>query len=291
MLTILLFLFLLGIITKSDMAASYASMGLRIWYQSMIPALFPFMVLSGIFIKTQKAEKISPVCYVVFIGFLCGFPMGARTIAQLYSMGRLSKEECRWLLSFCNNIGPAYMTGLVIPLLHVKYPVLCLLGFYGIPFLYGIVRYYFLRRRNLIPNVNTPLLQNETFFRKNLLAAMEEAIADSVRGILNLGGYLILFCLFNLLPDWLFGRSLPMLSPFWEITSGLQFLQGRHPVYCLTMLTFGGLSCLAQTASSLAGSDLSAHIGEYTLHKTILSFGVFLYFASIQLILPGFFKG
>ena len=34
-------------LTNSSLSLAYAALGLRLWYEKMVPVLFPFMVLSG----------------------------------------------------------------------------------------------------------------------------------------------------------------------------------------------------------------------------------------------------
>lgn len=87
----------------------YAFTGLTLWFQKMIPTLFPFMILSGILVRMNLTEYfakvLSPILkpvfkvsnngvYCMLLGFLCGFPMGAKVIADLYErqkfhMGKL----------------------------------------------------------------------------------------------------------------------------------------------------------------------------------------------------------
>lgn len=142
-------------------AGALAANGLTLWFSKMIPALFPFMILSGLFLSTGfsnlLARLAAPVLQPVFqttdaclfcilTGFFCGFPMGARVCAQSLQQKKISRREASWLLAFINNIGPVYFSGYVLTLFPVRTPLTVWLGMYLLPFLYGIVLRYTLYR-------------------------------------------------------------------------------------------------------------------------------------------------
>jgi hypothetical protein len=87
--------------------------------------------------------------------------------------------------------------------------------------------------------------------------------------MLQLGGYRILFNLLNLIPHVLTGHAVAILSPLFEITGGLMQLKDSLPLYSLLVLSFGGLSCIAQTYSCIGDTDLS--LCDYCMHKIILT--------------------
>ena len=49
----------------------------------------------------------------VALGFIGGYPVGARTAIALYENGQCSRAEAERLLAFCNNSGPAFILGVV----------------------------------------------------------------------------------------------------------------------------------------------------------------------------------
>ena len=98
---------------------------------------------------------------------------------------------------------------------------------------------------------------------------------------------MILFNLLNLVPHILLGKPLAALSPLLEITGGLTILGDAFPLFSLLALSFGGLSCIAQTYSSIKPSDLS--IGSYILHKIILTILNLLFYLGWFLLLPSTF--
>jgi hypothetical protein len=158
----LFFLLLIALIlTHSTTALSLAADGLNLWLTKMIPALFPFMILSGMMVGLGLTENFSiilypllrllfhvrkNVCYAIIMGFLCGFPMGAKVSADLLERKLITRQEASFLLAFCNNIGPVYFCGFVLPLLGRREVWPYLFGMYGIPLLYGILlRFTFYR--------------------------------------------------------------------------------------------------------------------------------------------------
>ena len=303
----ILFSFLLGMLMRSDLSKSYALLGLEVWSRGALPSLFPFMLLSGTIIRMNLAEKVAGIfhvgfnklfrcsraaTYVIFVGFLCGFPMGARTIAELMERKALTKEEGRWLLAFCNHLGPAFLTAVALPILKVRSVPFILMGQYGIPFLYGMVLRHTLFRGLRISSHQDKSHEKDAQMEicekrspspiKDLPEAIFEAVKSSVSGILILGGYVVFFTLLNLIPHLLLQKPCPLISPLFEITSGIMTLGDSHKVYSLTCLSFGGISCLAQTYCSLQNTELREELPEYFFHKCILTGISFLYYSALS---------
>lgn len=289
--TILAFILTVIILSFPAECLSFSLNGLNLWFERMIPTLFPFMVLSGIMIRMNltgsfvkilnpilgKLFKLNADCiYGIVIGFLCGFPMGAHVAAQLYEQKRITKAEASLLLSFCNNIGPVYFLSFVIPTLKLNGIFPYLFAMYGLPFLYGLFLRYTIYR-NDIPLIS----RSRTAYNvpMPLLKALDESVFNSLYSIAKLGGYMIFFNLLFILPS-LFVRILPMgdalsglltggTGCLLEITGGIGLLGDRAPYWVLCVLPFGGFSCIAQTYSMIKDTDLS--ITEYVMHKMILT--------------------
>ncbi len=309
-LLLLFCLFLIGcILTHSALSLSYASMGLELWFTKMIPTLLPFMILSGIMVRMQLTEKLAMliypvvgpifrvrknVCYCMMMGFLCGFPMGARVISELYVRQMITKREAEFLLSFCNNIGPVYFCSFVLPLLERKLIFPYLFGMYGIPLLYGLIlRFTVFRDLKMNPlkiHYGTGLCCCEEKQRntmERLLKETNEAVFASLQSMLILGGYMILFNLLNLVPHIILGHQVFLTAPLLEITGGLIQLKDTLPLYSLLTLSFGGLSCIAQTYSCISETDLS--ICNYILHKVFLTFLNGMFYLCWSLLDPASF--
>lgn len=280
-----------------ELSLQYACTGLMLWFQKMIPTLLPFMILSGILISMNLTDRfvrlLHPALhflygttpngsYTLLMGFLCGFPMGARIAGELRRKSLLTRKEAECLLVFCNNIGPVYFLSFVVSTLSLDRPLLPFLVMYGIPLSYGIVM------MRMIPSkVTTDLVSlshlpqhkqaSQTTGKlgapaasEGLLNAIDSAILSGLIGIGKLGGYMVFFNLLNILfvP---FTRLPSFLLHFYqctlEITSGIAGCGNAYPYLVLIMLPFGGFSCIAQTYSMIRGTDLS--IRPYLFHKGI----------------------
>ena len=308
--TVLTFLFLVlaaCILGNPALSMHYACIGLELWFQKMIPALLPFMILSGIMIRLGLTEKVAmllypvvgPLCrirknvvYAMMLGFLCGFPMGAKVTADLYDRQMITRREAEYLLAFCNNIGPVYFCSFALPLLGRTKRLPYLFGMYGLPLLYGLLLRFTCFRdlpsesRDGQDGSGTVKPQEKTS-AESLLKAIDDSVRTSLQSILSLGGYMILFNLLNLLPHMLLDRAPVLLAPLLEITGGLSMLDSSLPLYSLLVLSFGGLSCIAQTYSCIGHTDLS--VPDYIRHKVVLTVGNALFYLLWFLFWPSSF--
>lgn len=290
LLSCILFLLIALLLIFPAQSIVYSARGLELWFQKMIPSLFPFMVLSGMLVRLNLTDavvrlfkpvlrplfRVNDKCiYAIIIGFLCGFPMGAQVTATLYRDKLITKREAEYLLSFCNNIGPVYFLSFALPVLGISNALPALGGMYGIPLLYGI----FLRYTNYSDISMNPLSTHLTEPDiKLFIPTLDQVIMDSLGGITKLGGYMIVFNMLNLLPCFLIHN--PLLSActscFLEISGGLSVMSQEYQFWGLIMLQFGGLSCLFQTYTMIKDTDLSILL--YLKNKIIITVLCFFYY-------------
>ena len=113
----LLFSFLLS----GEIVASAVRSALWLCAHTVIPALFPFLVISGLLTpsvigaRLPGARLFSRVLHLpeagitaFFLGALCGFPIGAKTAADLCRTGSVTREEGGRLAALSANTGPAF---------------------------------------------------------------------------------------------------------------------------------------------------------------------------------------
>ena len=117
-----------ALVAAPEQAMEGAKNGLALCFNVIVPSLFPFFVLSSLVVDLGLAAwlgralegvmrplfRVSGSCSAaVVLGFIGGYPVGARTALQLYQQGLCSKAEAERLLAFCNNSGPAFIFGVV----------------------------------------------------------------------------------------------------------------------------------------------------------------------------------
>lgn len=291
------------------LTANYAYIGLKVWFENMIISLFPMMVIVNLLLMTKLyvpfiqpfAKLLYPVFrlpveafFVIFFGFLGGFPIGAKLTCQLYEDHLISEDMANYLLAFVNQIGPAYFSGFVlIHILSSKAAVPIYLPYflmYGVPLLYGILLRYTVYYNGLsADSLNCPKEQKKNALsladsknnacKRNLsiLSNIPYAIQNSCEQITILGGYMIICNALRALIA-VFLKKHKYISLFGhcilEISGGLKALHVNiaaslyYPVWVFSLLSFGGICCFLQTASLLTCSKLS--IKKYMLHKIIL---------------------
>ncbi len=118
----------LAMVLAPGQAMEGARSGLTLCGNVIIPSLFPFLILSALVVELGLAAKmgkaLGPMMAPLFrvngscaaavaLGFIGGYPVGARTAINLYQKGFCSRSEAQRLLAFCNNSGPAFILGVV----------------------------------------------------------------------------------------------------------------------------------------------------------------------------------
>lgn len=295
--TIAYLLLLIMVLSQPSSTFQYAYSGLYQWAVKMVPTLFPFMMISSIMlysgIDIELGRIISRLLsraycyseyglYAIFIGFLCGFPMGAKVVSELYENGKISRGEAESLLGFCNNIGPAYFLGIILPMLgecgfHNKLPFI--FGMYGIPALYGIIlsRIYHKRKNNANEQNNFAQTKVQSQPQPSLPSLLKRACLENTQSLILLGGYITFTNAFRVSLDFLplSDNVKAIVSSLIEIIGGVQTIYltdmtNAVKVFCImTALCFGGISCFLQASSFLEGSKLS--LTDYLKHKLIIT--------------------
>ena len=118
----------LALILWPEQAMEAMRDGIALCGNVILPSLFPFFVLSSLVVELGMSQYLGrllePVMAPLFrvngscatalaLGFVGGYPVGARTAIQIYENGQCSRTEAERMLAFCNNSGPAFILGVV----------------------------------------------------------------------------------------------------------------------------------------------------------------------------------
>jgi len=219
----------------------------------IIPSLFPFLVCGGLFIALGFARVCSrwlswlmrPLfnlpgagALAVVLGLVSGYPVGAKTAADLYASGECTKAEAERMLAFCNNSGPLFILGAVGAgmlqnpalgrMIYISHIISALLV--------GFI-FRFVGNEKKAPGGGkpppacggSPLLKGvlkPAALPQTAGEAVVPAMYGAIKTMLLICGFVILFgVLGNLLPDF---ASLPLLRPvtvgLLEMTNGVSLL-------------------------------------------------------------------
>lgn len=275
--------------------------GLTLCGNVIIPSLFPFFVLSNITVSLGFAKYLGkllePIMRPLFnvsgdcaaalmLGFVGGYPVGARTALSLYENGNCSKAEAERLLSFCNNSGPAFVLGVVGAGIFSSSKIGLIL--YLVHFLASIVVGIIFRGWGRgAPGSGKKKVS--AFRAVTFSKAFVDSVKASVQSTVNICGFVIFFTV--LIRMLFLSGIIPALSAFLgstfaflgfdsdiaeslltgiiEISSGVWSLKGIAINGAVAMASFmlgwAGISVHFQTLSLIGDSDLS--VKSYILGK------------------------
>ena len=241
--------------------------------------------------------------FALVLGILSGYPVGAKITASLRENNKLSQVEAQRLASFTNNSGPLFIIGTIgigmyknvyigYLILFIHYISAITVGF--------IFRFY--------KKTDTIIINNKTSFKDALLKLklakiknnktigqiLGESVKSSLETISMVGGFVILFSviselfkvsgIFEKLGQLIFPNNLQPFSNglfmgIIEITNGINILSSINGINGIIitcgLVSFSGLSILAQTSSMIYKSDIKMNI--YFISKLLHSIFSILY--------------
>lgn len=258
---------LIILLARSAVAAEAVRRGLALCARSVIPALFPYFVVSGLFISLGFAEsvgrRLAPLtrqlfgvggagAAAFFLGLLGGYPVGGRTVGQLYRAGELEKDEAEHLLAFCNNAGPSFILGVAglgcFGSLRAGAILYCIHAVSAV--LVGL----FLRKSSKY----RPASQRQIAPPQKLLPAFLSSVQEAAEAMLRLCGFVVFALVVQAVLAEGTGLRHPAFLGFIELTGGVAGLGNSKVdfVWAAALLGWGGLSVHGQTAAVLGGTDL-----------------------------------
>lgn len=296
-----------GLLVLPQLASQAARDGITLCLDIIVPSLFPFFVLSTLTVELGLAQylgrilegvmrplfRLNGACSAaVVMGFLGGYPVGARTAIALYEKGNCTKTEAERLLSFCNNSGPAFILGAVGAGIFggSKVGWLLYLAHVLASLTVGLVfRFYKFRE----PAGRSPRQDNKKVVR--LSAAFTDSVRSSFNAMLNVCAFVIFFAVAIrlLYASGILSES-PLLAGLIEVTSGLWMLKGlgtdiaQKLAMAAFMLGWAGLSVHCQVLSFIGESGLRSwtYIVGKLMHGGISSLYIWVILKVFNFSLP-----
>lgn len=293
------------IIFDSESTAESASQAILLCTKTVIPSLFPLMVLSILLCSSLSGGELNclrplgrllkiPQGYesLLIPAALGGYPVGAQTIHQAYQEGGISKRSAQRLLTFCNNAGPSFIFGIVGAQFDSRiYPWLLwliqLLSAATVAFLIPSGE-----ECGMSPKVTDPI-------------SFTAAIKKAIKSMAEICGCILLFRVFIRFVE----KSFLLCLPIWlqtiiigilELSNGCVQLNqiidpGMRFLAASTLLSFGGICVQMQTRAVTGSLGIKSYLqGKLlqTLISLILSFalGAFIFtdgaFRHIPAVIP-----
>lgn len=255
--------------------------GLLLWYQTLIPSLLPFLLLTNALSETNSYQAIaihsknkhSNYTYTltaVFLGNLCGYPIGGKILNDFVKNNYLSPEYANQILSICSQASPMFLIGYVhLHILKGEIPLGIFLFSIYFPI---IVLLPFLMKKNALSPTSSV-----SSYKKMCIC---DTFMHTVQTMVMIGLYIVIFSIIiEIVLSFHQPTSSKILLSFLEITNGLKLLEQlplpqyiELPLLC-ALSAFGGLCSAFQIKGVL--NYLNANIKKYLLHKFILSTGTF----------------
>ena len=237
--------------------------GLTVWAYNVVPALFPFTVLTTIALKLKPRTKHSVTkllfgisCDNIFLtSLLCGYPIGAKAIAD----SNADNVAAVRMSAFCSSAGPIFMIATVgATLLQSTTATVIVVSSHILSVIANGLVY---RRKDTYE-----LLDNDTNFNA---ADFGNTIINSALSIISVGGLIALFYMLsdmirNILPTTVNDSLvLSFAIGLLEMTNGVFGVckltdVATATVLCSTLLAFGGMCVFLQCYAFLGKKNVKA---------------------------------
>lgn len=262
-------LFTTLLLTHPSEAAGAVREGLALCFQTVIPSLFPFLAVSALLLRLGLGHVLHPLCAPFMVslfglrgicalplitGLVGGYPTGAKSAAELYDQGVVTKSEAELLLGFCNNCGPGFLLGYVGAgvLGSSRAGAYLFLVHAAAALLTGMILCRLPRKTE-----PAPLPCGVPMERATLSGAVTASVSSALTSVLSISAYVVLFrtaaALFPDLPAMIVGAV--------EMVSGMAALSPDRTGFVLAaaMAGWGGVSVHCQTISAAGGLSMKYH--------------------------------
>lgn len=269
-----------------------ARIGMDVCIKTVVPSLFPFLVLSALLnsaLLGRRMRLLQPIAALlqvpkqamglIVVGLLGGYPVGAQVVGQAHRDGYLSGSDAKRMAAFCSNAGPAFLFGIgagLFPKLWICFLIWAI----------HIVSSWCVAL--LTPCDTTQSAQNCT----TRVITLPQAVTKSVATMATICGWVVLFRVLVAFCDrwflWAVGSTArAVIIGVMELANGCCALEeipslGLRLTLFAMLLSFGGLCVTMQTVSMLQGGSMALYLPGKCCQAAVS----FLLCIPAQLLLP-----
>ena len=276
-----------------EITVNAARNGIETWFRQILPALLPFTILSAVLVKSDFLKSFRGNANLIALvltmscGFVFGFPIGAKLSSDFYKQGLLTEKQASVLAIATNNFSPVYVCGFALSLVFTtkEYNTITYLFLYLLPLAILTIYLLFSMKAHSSDSISD---ERKTSHKKPTSAfhldmqVMDAGIISGFESLIKICGYIVFFSIITeILTNALTSISQPASFPLTLLVCNLEITNGIHLlseyecmrkykyIVAIQLLSFGGLSGIAQTSSILSDAKLS--IPKYIIGKAVLS--------------------
>ncbi len=274
--------------------------GLAIWWNIVFPALLPFFIFSQLliglgvvhFLGVLLEPIMRPVfnvpgvgSFVMAMGLASGFPIGAVLTTKLREDNLCNKVEAERLMSFTNTADPLFMFGAVaVGMLHAPSTgMIIALAHYLSSISVGLIMRFYRAGEKSRLKEKTRQNRKSGIVRRALKALVEarqkdnrpfgkmlgETVAESVKTLLLIGGFIMLFSVVLTMLD--LSGIISVIAPL--VSKGLTLIKIDPDLSSAFIRGLFELDLGCQTAGSLQS---------VTLDEKIIAVGVIIAWSGLS---------
>ncbi|MCL2816818.1 MAG: sporulation integral membrane protein YlbJ [Clostridiales bacterium] len=234
LLLILLIFLAVSLLVFPQEGFAAAQAGLKLWWESILPALLPFFIVSELLVLLGAMRLLGrwleplmrplfnlpgAAALAVIMGYTSGFPTGAAITAGLRKEGAVTRDEGERLLAFTNNAGPFFiLAGVGVGMLNCPQAGVYLAAIhYGLNLLLGVILGLFSKKRGGRKALPLTALPNHN--HEPVGALLKKAALKALTNIGLIGGFILFFSVLTKML-WLSGAGLLFCRGLeWLLTS------------------------------------------------------------------------
>ncbi|HAX74175.1 MAG TPA: sporulation protein [Firmicutes bacterium] len=317
---VLLVLFLIILLVFPAPIIESVKLGLNTWVQKVIPALFPFFVLTRLMIHFQLPQmigkvlspifkhllKMSPITFfIILISLISGNPSGPKMAKEYYEKNLITEREARGILYFCNFASPLFIIGTIgVVLYHsttIGYLMLCAHFLSSLIIFLFCYRYFKTDSNRKIEIV---------FPNQSFAEILIDCIENSIQTLLRVGGIIVFYYILTtilevihvipvldasvlpLLANETLPTTEPLVAGFFEFVQGVIKLADTPMTLQIQLaltafyVSFAGLSVHTQTF--MFSSGIHANYFHYFVLRVVHGVASFVF---VMVAYPFFMSG